>query len=104
MKSALVTGAGGAIGGAIAEVLSSAGWHVIGVDLAFSPERQQGLDVAVACDITETARFRSPFNRTRANWTSSALDLDAMRDAAARLSLMRLGSYRRHRIPLRERR
>lgn len=59
MKSALVTGAGGAIGSAIAEVLAGAGWHVIGVDLAFSPERERRLDVAVVCDVADTSRFRT---------------------------------------------
>jgi tRNA pseudouridine38-40 synthase len=35
--------------------------------------------------VTHTARFRSPFGRSYSNWVSSALDLKAMRDAAARL-------------------
>jgi 2-hydroxycyclohexanecarboxyl-CoA dehydrogenase len=58
VKSALVTGAGGAIGGAIAEVLATAGWNVIGVDLAFSPEREKALAAATLCDISDTQAFR----------------------------------------------
>jgi 2-hydroxycyclohexanecarboxyl-CoA dehydrogenase len=58
VKSALVTGAGGAIGNAIAEVLATAGWHIIGVDLEFAPEREERLDVAARCDISESGVFR----------------------------------------------
>jgi 2-hydroxycyclohexanecarboxyl-CoA dehydrogenase len=58
VKSALVTGAGGAIGNSIAEVLAGAGWHIIGLDLQFAPEHQAVLDVAVSCDISDSEAFR----------------------------------------------
>ena len=58
MKSALITGAGGAIGNAIAEVLAGAGWHIIGVDLRFGPESEKALDLAATCDISDTPVFR----------------------------------------------
>jgi len=58
VRSVVVTGAGGAIGGAIAERLAAAGWHVVGVDLRFAPERERSLDVAVTCDIADSDVFR----------------------------------------------
>ena len=58
MRSALVTGAGGAIGSAIARALRGDGWHLIGVDLQFDAASETSLDVAVPCDISESAVFR----------------------------------------------
>ena len=58
MRSAVVTGAGGAIGGAIATALRAEGWHLLGVDLHFDAESEARLDRAVVCDIAESDRFR----------------------------------------------
>ena len=45
-RTALVTGAGGAIGSALCETLRSDGWHVAGLDL----EERDGI---MACDVTD---------------------------------------------------
>ncbi|HEX8204799.1 MAG TPA: SDR family NAD(P)-dependent oxidoreductase [Solirubrobacteraceae bacterium] len=48
MRTAIVTGAGGAIGSALCEALRSRGWDVVGLDLA------EG-DGIIACDVTDDA-------------------------------------------------
>lgn len=58
MSSAIVTGAGGAIGSAIAKSLSEEGWHVIGVDLQFDAKAEVLLDQVVECDIADSDVFR----------------------------------------------
>lgn len=63
MKSALVTGAGGAIGNAIAVELGGAGWHVIGIDLHFDAGSEANVDVAVVCNIAESEAFRAQLER-----------------------------------------
>lgn len=54
MRSVVVTGAGGAIGGAIARVLDASGWRVIGLDLRFA-EESRALAERVECDLRDTA-------------------------------------------------
>lgn len=60
LGTALVTGAGGAIGAAIAVTLYQAGWQVIGVDLHFSDDQGSSdyLHQAVVIDIADQALFR----------------------------------------------
>jgi 2-hydroxycyclohexanecarboxyl-CoA dehydrogenase len=57
--TALVTGAGGAIGGAIAGVLYRAGWQVIGVDRQFGNPDIEYLAQSVVVDLSDQALFRS---------------------------------------------
>ena len=54
-----MTGAGGAIGHAIARALRAEGWHLIGVDLRFDAESEADLDLAVVCDIAEQEAYRA---------------------------------------------
>lgn len=58
MTAAIVTGAGGAIGRAIAEALAEQGWQVIGIDLRFA-DAQPRLTAAHAIDVSDSAAFRS---------------------------------------------
>ncbi|CAA0080977.1 3-oxoacyl-[acyl-carrier-protein] reductase FabG [Halioglobus japonicus] len=55
---ALVTGAGGAIGGAIAESLHRAGWEVIGVDRQFSNPAAGYLAQSVVVDLSDQMQLR----------------------------------------------
>lgn len=56
--TAMVTGAGGAIGGAIAEALCRAGWQVIGIDRQFSNPDVDYLAQSVVVDISDQVLFR----------------------------------------------
>ncbi len=56
--TALVTGAGGAIGGAIAEALHLAGWQVIGVDRQFAQPDVEYLSQSIVVDLSDQAEFR----------------------------------------------
>ncbi|MCB1704067.1 MAG: SDR family oxidoreductase [Halioglobus sp.] len=57
-RTALVTGAGGAIGGAIAAELHRAEWQVIGIDRQFPGASQDCLAQAVTADLSDQAAFR----------------------------------------------
>ena len=59
MKACVLTGAGGAIGGAIARMLTASGWRVLGIDLAFPDDNAPSLCERVVCDITDEAKLRS---------------------------------------------
>ena len=59
MKACVLTGAGGAIGGAIARMLTASGWRVLGIDLAFPDDKASSLSERVVCDITDEAKLRS---------------------------------------------
>ncbi len=59
MKACVLTGAGGAIGGAIARTLAASGWRVLGIDLAFPDDVASPLCERVVCDITDEAKLRS---------------------------------------------
>ena len=59
MKACVLTGAGGAIGGAIARTLTVSGWRVLGIDLAFPDDAASPLCERVVCDITDEAKLRS---------------------------------------------
>lgn len=56
--TALVTGAGGAIGGAIAAALHGAGWQVIGVDRQFSDDNASYLAQSLVVDLSNQIEFR----------------------------------------------
>ena len=71
-NAAIVTGAGGAIGRAIAERLAADGWQVIGIDLRFSGEHPHLTD-AVACDIGDSAGFRAALAKIAAAWAVKGL-------------------------------
>ena len=60
MKACVLTGAGGAIGGAIARSLVDDGWRVLGLDLAFRDDDGEPppLSERVVCDLTDEARLR----------------------------------------------
>jgi 2-hydroxycyclohexanecarboxyl-CoA dehydrogenase len=60
--TAIVTGAGGAIGRAIAETLHAGGWSVVGIDLRFSGEHPH-LAERVELDIADSAGFRAALAR-----------------------------------------
>ncbi len=53
-----MTGAGGAIGAAIARVLVKSGWQVVGIDLRFAAAGDDALDERCECDIADSAAFR----------------------------------------------
>ena len=61
MKACVLTGAGGAIGGAIARVLAGSGWRVLGVDLAYRDDEAtpSPLSARITCDIRDESAFRS---------------------------------------------
>ena len=59
MKACVLTGAGGAIGGAIARMLTASGWRVLGIDLAFPDDKASSLSERVVCDITDEAKLRT---------------------------------------------
>ena len=58
MKACVLTGAGGAIGGAIAHKLTASGWRVLGIDLAFPDDPASPLGERVVCDITDETMLR----------------------------------------------
>ena len=58
MKACVLTGAGGAIGGAIARTLTKCGWRVLGIDLAFPDDPASPLGERVVCDITDETKLR----------------------------------------------
>lgn len=57
-RVALVTGAGGAIGGAIAAALSSNGWQVVGVDRQFGDDSADCLAQRLVVDLADQTSFR----------------------------------------------
>jgi 2-hydroxycyclohexanecarboxyl-CoA dehydrogenase len=57
-RAAVITGAGGAIGGAIALILAKRGWQTIGVDLRFNGETPH-LHRRVEQDICDSIGFRA---------------------------------------------
>ena len=61
VKTAVVTGAGGAIGAAIAEALHQDGWQVIGMDRQFTDAGEQASNLceAVVVDIADDQAFRN---------------------------------------------
>lgn len=60
MKACVLTGAGGAIGGAIARSLAEDGWRVLGIDLAFREADTDAspLSERVVCDLTDEEQLR----------------------------------------------
>ncbi len=56
--AALVTGAGGGIGGAIAQALHKAGWQVIGVDRQFNEPDTPYLAEQLVTDLSDQVQFR----------------------------------------------
>jgi len=75
-KVALVTGAGGGIGGAIAEALHQAGWRVIGVDRQFNALSESGADYlceAVVVDISDAAAFRAKLEQLQTQYAIECL-------------------------------
>jgi 2-hydroxycyclohexanecarboxyl-CoA dehydrogenase len=61
-RRVILTGAAGAIGAAIAELLAARGWQVIGVDLAF-PGASPALAERVAQDITDAGGYQAALDR-----------------------------------------
>jgi len=70
--AAILTGAAGAIGSAIAERLAAGGWQVLGVDLRF-PAPSSALTAAVEQDICDAARFRACITELCTDWDVAAL-------------------------------
>lgn len=70
--AAIVTGAGGAIGRAIAETLAIGGWQVVGIDLRFSGQHPHLVE-RVAVDIADSARFRKELARIAGAFTVTGL-------------------------------
>lgn len=56
--TALVTGAGGGIGSAIAESLAQAGWRVIGIDRQFAQNSSDYLAQSLVVDLSDQQLFR----------------------------------------------
>lgn len=61
-RTAIVTGAGGAIGRAIAAELTESGWRVVGIDLRFSGDHAH-LAERVEQDLGDGAGFRAALDR-----------------------------------------
>ena len=68
----ILTGAGGAIGAAIASELVAAGWEVIGLDLKFSVDNSV-LKEAVAIDITDAAALRAAISELAGRYRIAGL-------------------------------
>ena len=61
--AALVTGAGGGIGGAIAQALHKAGWQVIGIDRQFNEPDAPYLSEQLVTDLSDQVQFRQCLER-----------------------------------------
>jgi 2-hydroxycyclohexanecarboxyl-CoA dehydrogenase len=64
-RRVILTGAAGAIGGAIAELLAARDWQVVGVDRAF-PEKSPALAEQVAQDIADAPGYHAALDRVLA--------------------------------------
>jgi 2-hydroxycyclohexanecarboxyl-CoA dehydrogenase len=71
--TALVTGAGGAIGGAIAQSLYLAGWQVIGVDRQFGNSDIDYLAQSLVVDLSDQALFRNALEQLLEHTTIDCL-------------------------------
>lgn len=69
----LITGAGGGIGGAIAETMFQAGWRVIGVDRQFAEPKATYLLDAVIVDLSDQSQFRLSLENILQNHTIDSL-------------------------------
>ena len=58
MRAAILTGAGGGIGGEIAQALARDGWRVIGLDLAF-PRANVSLHQSIEVDLRDESALRA---------------------------------------------
>jgi NAD(P)-dependent dehydrogenase (short-subunit alcohol dehydrogenase family) len=76
-RVALVTGAAGGIGSAVARRFATAGWHVVGTDLV-APAAGSGVATGVAADLSSVADCR----RLVADTVAAAGRLDALVNAA----------------------
>lgn len=65
-RRVILTGAAGAIGAAIANLLTARGWDVVGIDRAF-PTRSPALAQQVAQDITDAKGYRDALERILAD-------------------------------------
>jgi 2-hydroxycyclohexanecarboxyl-CoA dehydrogenase len=72
MRAAILTGAGGGIGGAIAQALARDGWRVIGLDLAF-PRENASLHRSIEVDLRDESVLRATLRELLATETVRGL-------------------------------
>ncbi len=93
-KSAIVTGAAGGIGGAIARAFRDAGAKVAGVDLGASKVHA---DLAIACDVSSESETRAAVERVASAFggVHILVNAAAMRDPTATVADLDLAAWNR---------